>query len=59
MSGGPLTKGTEIKLAGAEVGFCCKNCKGKVEGADDDLARIKLVFNNKAFEKAFKKKAAE
>ena len=55
LSGGKLNKDTAIKLAGAEVAFCCNNCKGKVEKAkgDDQLA---MVFSNKAFEKAFKKK---
>ena len=42
-----------------KVAFCCNNCKGKVEGAEDDAAKVKMVFANKAFEKGFKKKAKE
>jgi YHS domain-containing protein len=46
-------------VAGTSVAFCCDGCKGKVESAEDDAAKLKLVFNDKAFEKGFKKKAAE
>ena len=56
-SGGDVNPDTAVKLAGVSVGFCCNNCKGKVEGAEDDAAKLKLVFTNKAFEKGFKKKA--
>lgn len=52
-SGGDLDKSTAIKLAGTEVAFCCNNCKGKAEGAEDDAAKMKLVYNDKAFGKAF------
>lgn len=39
LSGGPLKKTADI--AGASVGFCCDNCKGKVESSDDP---VKMVF---------------
>ena len=52
-SGGDLNADTAIKVAGAKVAFCCNNCKGKAEGAKDDAAKMKLVFNDKSFEKGF------
>lgn len=51
LSGGDLNKDTAIKVAGAEIAFCCDKCKGKVmETKEAD--QVELVFNNKAFEKA-------
>ena len=58
-SGGDLNADTAIKLAGVKVAFCCNNCKGKVESAEKDAKKIELVFNDKAFEKGFKKTAKE
>jgi YHS domain-containing protein len=58
-SGGDLNPDTAVKLAGVEVAFCCDNCKGKVESADDEAKKIDMVFNNKAFEKGFAKKKSE
>ena len=55
MSGGKVNSETMVKLAGTELGFCCNNCKGKFEAAKDDQEKLDLVFNDKAFEKAFKK----
>jgi YHS domain-containing protein len=54
-SGGDVNPATALKLSGAKVGFCCNNCKGKVEAAEDDKAKMKMVFNDKAFAKGFKK----
>ena len=51
LSGGPLNKETAIKVAGAKVAFCCNNCKGKVQSADEK-EQVELVFSEKAFEKA-------
>jgi hypothetical protein len=56
MSGGKLNPSTTIKVAGVDVAFCCNGCKGKVESAADDADKLKMVFADKAFEKAFKKK---
>lgn len=53
-SGGELDKSTAIKVSGTEVAFCCKNCKGKAEGAKDDEAKLALIYNDKAFKKGFK-----
>ncbi len=57
-SGGELNAETAIKVAGQKVAFCCEGCKGKVESTEE-AKRASLVFNDKAFEKAFKKVAAE
>lgn len=53
LSGGPVKAGTEVKVAGSSVGFCCNNCKGKVEKAEGD-AQAELVFADAAFAKGFK-----
>lgn len=51
LSGGKLNPETTVKVGDAEVTFCCNNCKGKVEAADDK-EKLTLVFSEKAFEKA-------
>lgn len=53
-SGHDVAEGTTITIAGAEVGFCCDKCKGKVEGAADDEAKITMVFGADNFKKGFK-----
>ena len=45
LSGGPVKAGTEVDIDGVEVGFCCNNCKGKVEGASGD-EKITMVFGD-------------
>jgi YHS domain-containing protein len=42
-SGGPVKPGTQLDIGGAEVGFCCPNCKGKVEKASPE-DQVKMVF---------------
>ena len=49
-SGGPVKDGTKIAIGDAEVGFCCPNCKGKVEKAAAD-EQVNLVFGT--IEKGF------
>ncbi len=49
-SGGPVKEGTKIAIGDAEVGFCCPNCKGKVEKATAD-EQVNLVFGK--IEKGF------
>ena len=44
-SGGKVKDGTQLDIGGAEVGFCCGNCKGKVEKASAD-EQITMVFGN-------------
>ena len=57
-SGGDLNPDTKIKVGDAEVSFCCKNCKGKVEAADE-AEQLTMVFSDKAFEKAGYVKVAD
>lgn len=54
-SGGDLDPAISTKVAGMKVGFCCQGCKGKVEKAKDDKAKLALLFNEKTFAKGFKK----
>ena len=49
-SGGAVKLGTQLDIGGAEVGFCCNNCKGKVEKATGDQ-QVDLVFGS--IEKGF------
>ena len=49
-SGGAVKPGTQLDIGGAEVGFCCNNCKGKVEKASAD-EQVTLVFGS--IEKGF------
>ena len=55
MSGKAINEETLVKLGGTEFGFCCNNCKGAFEGKADDKEKLDLVFNDKAFAKAFQK----
>lgn len=57
-SGKDVAEGTQIKVGGVEVGFCCNNCKGKTEKAEAAEA-VEMVFNDKAFEKGFKVEVAK
>jgi hypothetical protein len=49
-SGGAVKDGTKISIGDAEVGFCCPNCKAKVEKAAAD-EQVTMVFGN--IEKGF------
>ena len=49
-SGGKVKDGTEVKVDGVTVKFCCKRCKGKAENAKDKVATL---FSDKAFGKGF------
>ena len=49
-SGGAVKPGTQLDVGGVEVGFCCPNCKGKVEKASAD-EQVTLVFGS--IEKGF------
>lgn len=50
-SGGDLTEGKTLKVAGAEVGFCCDGCLAKAKNMKGDK-QIEALFGEKAFEKA-------
>jgi opacity protein-like surface antigen len=58
LTGKDLADGTQVKVGGAEVSFCCDKCKGAIEKATADEA-VEKVFNDKAFDKAFKVGAAK
>jgi len=51
LSGEDIDASTAIKVSGVEVAFCCDMCKGKAEAEKDQVA---FLFNDKAFDKAFK-----
>ncbi|MFG0261086.1 MAG: hypothetical protein ACF788_01675 [Novipirellula sp. JB048] len=55
-SGKKVNPETVTDVDGIKVAFCCNGCKGKVAKAEGD-AKVKLVFGEKAFAKAFKKTA--
>ena len=55
-SGGPVDSEQMTKVGGVEVGFCCGNCKGKVEKAEELTDKVKMVFTEAAFKKGFEKK---
>jgi YHS domain-containing protein len=57
ITGRKIKSGTELKVGGIDVAFCCKNCRKQVDeaGADDQL---ELVFSNEAFGKGFGPPAA-
>jgi YHS domain-containing protein len=56
-SGQKLNPETAVDVAGVKVAFCCEKCQAKVTKANKD-ARVKMVFNDKAFDKAFAKDKA-
>lgn len=53
MSGKAVADGTEVDVNGVKVAFCCNNCKGAAEKKTGD-EQVELIFNDKAFDKAFK-----
>jgi hypothetical protein len=53
-SGGKLNPATSVEVAGVNVTFCCEKCQAKVTKANKE-ARVKMVFNDKSFDKAFAK----
>ena len=52
-SGAPCKPEHKVTVGGVDVCFCCPNCQGKVAKAEGE-EQMKLIFNDKAFEKAFK-----
>jgi YHS domain-containing protein len=50
-SGGPVKPGTQIAIGDAEVGFCCPNCKAKVQKASPE-DQVTMVFGK--IDKGFK-----
>ena len=58
ITGRALNDEQKVTVNGAEVTFCCPNCKGKVAKATGE-DQLKMVFSNEAFEKAGYKVAAK
>ena len=58
LSGGKLNPDASSDVGGVKVGFCCNNCKGKVDEAKGD-AKAELVFSDAAFAKGFEVKKAK
>ena len=54
LSGEDSNPATAVKVADVSVSFCCDKCKAKVEAAKDKK-QLNMVFNDKAFDKAFVK----
>jgi hypothetical protein len=55
LSGGELNPDTEIEFKDVKIQFCCNNCKGAVEGKDDDKEKAEMMFSKEAFKKGFVK----
>lgn len=49
-TGKKLNDETAIKVNGAEVKFCCNNCKGAAEKLEGD-AQVEKIFGEEAFKK--------
>ena len=49
-TGGKLNPEAKIKVEGAEVAFCCNNCKGKAEALTGD-EQLEKIFGEDAFKK--------
>jgi YHS domain-containing protein len=48
-TGGPMKE--KLTVAGAEIQFCCNNCKGKAEKMEGD-DQVVALFGDEAFKKA-------
>ena len=51
LSGKDVNPDASLEIEGVKVGFCCNNCKGKVDKADKD-EKLKLAFGDTS--KSFK-----
>lgn len=49
-TGGPAKDGTEVKVAGADIKFCCNNCQGKAKKMKGDDQLVALI-GDAAFKK--------
>ncbi len=52
-SGRDLNEDATVKVAGTTVTFCCFNCQGRAEAAEED-ERLTMIFADKPFAKGFK-----
>jgi YHS domain-containing protein len=55
IAGRDLNPATAIDVQGAQVCFCCNNCKAKASKAEG-AAQLELIFADKTFDKSFAKK---
>jgi hypothetical protein len=53
-SGQKLNPETAVEVAGVKVTFCCEKCQAKATKANKE-ERVKMVFADKVFDKAFAK----
>lgn len=51
ITGKAIDSEQKTTVNGAEISFCCPNCKGKVAKATGE-DQLKMVFSNEAFDKA-------
>ncbi len=56
LTGRAIPEGMTTKVGALDVGVCCNGCKGKVEKAADDKARIEMIFADKGFADHFEAK---
>ncbi len=54
ISGGAASDDHAVEVAGVKVKVCCNQCVAKINSADSDAAKAKLVFGTESFAKAFK-----
>jgi YHS domain-containing protein len=52
LTGKPMKEETAKEIGTTQVAFCCKNCQGKFDKADDD-GKVKLAFAKANFDKGF------
>ena len=53
LTGKPVNKEATVELGKAKVGLCCEKCLAKFNKAEDDEAKLKMVFSPAAFKKGF------
>jgi YHS domain-containing protein len=58
LQGKPVNPAAVVEVAGVKVAFCCNGCKSAVAKAKP-AQQIRMVFNDKAFQKGFEKVAAD
>ncbi len=56
ITGLDIVEGSEIKLCGTVVGFCCNRCKGSLQSAVSAKAQAELIFTASAFSKGYTRK---
>jgi len=57
LTGRPVAEDKKVVVAGIPVGVCRGGCESKIKGAENDEARLSLIFADTAFEKGFAKRS--